>query len=183
MNSIYFYDTPVGRAAIADNGRAVIQLKFIREGWISGDRLGRSETGAADVWPAGSCGTPFIICETPLIKEAARQLYEYLDGNRKVFDIPLELEGTPFQKAVWQALLEIPYGETRSYGEIAERIGNPKAARAVGMANNRNHVAVFVPCHRVIGADGRLVGYASGIDIKKKLLDLEKLYTTKKPSL
>ncbi|HEY8349152.1 MAG TPA: methylated-DNA--[protein]-cysteine S-methyltransferase [Clostridia bacterium] len=179
MNSIYFYDTPVGRAAIADNGRAVIRLKFIRENGISRDRPARNETGAADVFLAGNGEKPFVIYETPLIKEASRQLNEYLDGNRKVFDIPLVLEGTPFQKAVWQALLEIPYGETRSYGEIAERIGNPKAARAVGMANNRNRIAVFVPCHRVIGADGRLVGYAGGVDIKKKLLDLEKLHTVK----
>ncbi|HPZ04773.1 MAG: methylated-DNA--[protein]-cysteine S-methyltransferase [Bacillota bacterium] len=123
----------------------------------------------------------FIVSETPLIREAAKQLEEYFVGKRKIFDIPLGPEGTPFQRAVWEALLEIPYGETRSYGDIAARIGNPKAARAVGMANNRNPIAVFVPCHRVIGASGKLVGYAGGVDVKKKLLELEKLNAAKHP--
>ena len=114
------------------------------------------------------------ICqETALIKEANRQLDEYLKGERKTFRLPLNPKGTDFQKRVWKALCEIPYGETRSYKQISEAIGNPKAVRAVGMANNRNPLLIVVPCHRVIGANGKLVGYAAGIDKKEFLLRLE----------
>ncbi len=102
------------------------------------------------------------------------QVDEYLQGKRKNFDIRFRLEGTEFQKEVWNALLEIPYGETRSYKQIAEAIGNPKAVRAVGMANNRNPILLIVPCHRVIGADGSLTGYAGGLEMKQYLLDLER---------
>lgn len=112
--------------------------------------------------------------ETPLIQEANRQINEYLRGERKTFDLPFRMQGTAFQKQVWEALLRIPYGETRSYKQIAEAIGNPKAVRAVGMANNRNPLLIVVPCHRVIGADGKLVGYGAGIEKKKFLLRLEK---------
>jgi methylated-DNA-[protein]-cysteine S-methyltransferase len=112
--------------------------------------------------------------ETPLIKEAYRQLSEYLKGERKGFDLPLLIKGTTFQQQVWKALLEIPYGETRSYKQIAMAIGNPKAVRAVGMANNRNPLLIVVPCHRVIGAKGKLVGYGAGIEKKEFLLRLEK---------
>ena len=119
------------------------------------------------------------ICrETALIKEAHRQLCEYLKGEGKEFDLPLNPKGTDFQKRVWKALCEIPYGETRSYKQIAETIGNPKAVRAVGMANHRNPLLIVVPCHRVIGADGKLVGYAAGIDKKVFLLRLEAKYPT-----
>ncbi len=111
--------------------------------------------------------------ETPLIQEAFRQLSEYLKGERKTFDLPLNPKGTEFQKRVWNALCEIPYGETRSYKQIAEAIGNPKAVRAVGMANNRNPITIVVPCHRVIGADGKLVGYGGGLEMKEFLLRLE----------
>ena len=112
--------------------------------------------------------------ETTLIKEAYLQLTEYLKGERKIFDLPLKPHGTEFQKRVWKALCEIPYGETRCYKQIAEAIGNPKAVRAVGMANNRNPLLIVVPCHRVIGANGKLVGYAAGIEKKEFLLKLEK---------
>ena len=112
--------------------------------------------------------------ETPLINEAYRQLSEYLLGERKRFDLPLNPQGTVFQQQVWKALCDIPYGETRSYKQIAEAIGNPKAVRAVGMANNRNPLLIVVPCHRVIGANGKLVGYGAGIDKKEFLLKLEK---------
>lgn len=112
--------------------------------------------------------------ETPLIQEANRQINEYLRGERKTFDLPFRMQGTAFQKQVWEALLRIPYGETRSYKQIAEAIGNPKAVRAVGMANNRNPLLIVVPCHRVIGADGKLVGYGAGIEKKEFLLRLEK---------
>ena len=112
--------------------------------------------------------------ETPLIKEAYRQLSEYLIGERKSFDLPFNPRGTEFQRQVWKALFDIPYGETRSYKQIAEAIGNPKAVRAVGMANNRNPLLIVIPCHRVIGANGKLVGYAAGIEMKEYLLKLEK---------
>jgi methylated-DNA-[protein]-cysteine S-methyltransferase len=117
-----------------------------------------------------------IIQETNLLKEAHRQFSEYLEGERKVFDLPFKMQGTEFQKRVWKALCEISYGETRSYKQIAETIGNPKAVRAVGMANHRNPLLIVVPCHRVIGADGKLVGYAAGIDKKVFLLQLEAKY-------
>lgn len=112
--------------------------------------------------------------ETPLIKRAMTQILEYLEGKRKTFDFPIAWQGTPFQIKVWEALRNIPYGETRSYGQIAAAIGNPKASRAVGMANNRNPLLIVVPCHRVVGADGSLVGYAAGLSIKKHLLELER---------
>jgi methylated-DNA-[protein]-cysteine S-methyltransferase len=111
--------------------------------------------------------------ETELLRNAARQLREYLAGKRRIFELPLAPEGTPFQRSVWDGLLAIPYGETRSYGEIARSVGNPRACRAVGMANNRNPIPVFIPCHRVVGSDGSLVGYGGGLDIKERLLRLE----------
>lgn len=112
--------------------------------------------------------------ETPLLKEAYTQLQEYFQGKRKEFQLPLEPKGTEFQRKVWKALESIPYGQTKSYGEIARMIGNEKASRAVGMANNKNPLSIFIPCHRVIGADGKLVGYGGGLDKKIYLLDLEK---------
>lgn len=112
-----------------------------------------------------------------LVKEACRQLTEYFAGKRTAFDIPLHEKGTAFQKQVWQALREIPYGETRSYGQIAERIGNPKASRAVGMANHHNPILIITPCHRVIGADGRLTGFGSGLPAKQALLEIEGIHS------
>ncbi len=112
--------------------------------------------------------------DTKLLLEAKKQLEEYFEGKRKVFDLPLEQKGTEFQKKVWNALKEIPYGETRTYKEVAKMLGNEKASRAVGMANNKNNIPIIVPCHRVIGSNGKLVGYALGLDMKKYLLDLEK---------
>ena len=112
--------------------------------------------------------------ETKEIKKAYIELKEYFEGGRKVFDIPIKLNGTDFQKKVWEELLKIPYGETKSYLDIAKSIGNPKACRAVGMANNKNKIIIIVPCHRVIGSNKKLVGYAGGLDVKEKLLNLEK---------
>lgn len=106
------------------------------------------------------------------------QLDEYFAGERTVFDVPVELHGTPFQRQVWRALCDIPYGRTISYGELARRIDNPSAVRAVGLANGRNPVSVIVPCHRVIGADGSLTGYGGGVERKRRLLDLEAEATT-----
>lgn len=113
--------------------------------------------------------------ENPLLVRAKQQLKEYFSGQREVFDLPLQYCGTEFQQAVWQQLTQIPFGETRSYQEIANAIGNPKAVRAVGAANGKNPISVIVPCHRVIGASGKLTGYAGGIDRKQQLLLLEKI--------
>lgn len=112
--------------------------------------------------------------ETSLIKNTKQQLDEYFAGKRKKFDIPIKLDGTDFQIKVWKELLKIPYGETCSYLDIAKCIGNPKASRAVGMANNKNKIIIIVPCHRVIGSNKKLVGYACGLDVKEKLLELER---------
>ena len=111
---------------------------------------------------------------TPLLKEAEKQLLEYLSGNRRKFDLKLEAKGTEFQKTVWNTLQEIPYGETRSYKQVAEMLGRPEASRAVGMANSKNPILVLTPCHRIVGSDGKLTGYAGGLEIKKTLLELEK---------
>jgi methylated-DNA-[protein]-cysteine S-methyltransferase len=105
---------------------------------------------------------------------AATQLAEYFAGTRTAFDLPLAPRGTPFQERVWAALREIPYGETTSYGELAERIGSPGAARAVGLANGRNPIGIVVPCHRVVGSTGALTGYGGGIATKRRLLDAER---------
>jgi len=111
--------------------------------------------------------------ETPLIREAHRQLQKYFAGKLYEFSLPLTPKGTEFMQSVWRALRKIPYGETVSYKDVAVKIGNPKAVRAVGMANNRNPIAVVIPCHRVIGSDGQLIGYRSGLENKRKLLELE----------
>ncbi len=126
--------------------------------------------GAGDAGPLDGCEAP-----TPLLRRAVQELQAYFAGERRTFDWPLAPAGTPFQQAVWAALREIPYGETRTYGQIAARIGRPKACRAVGMANNRNPIAIIVPCHRVVGASGALVGYAAGLSVKEQLLRLEAL--------
>ena len=111
--------------------------------------------------------------ENHVLVEAGRQLLAYFAGTLREFSLPLDLQGTEFQLRVWHALLEIPYGETRSYREIARRIGAPQAVRAVGAANGANPVAIVVPCHRVVGSNGKLVGYGGGLPLKKRLLELE----------
>lgn len=113
------------------------------------------------------------VINSPVINETIKQLTEYFEGKREDFNLPLAPEGTPFQKKVWKALQEIPYGETRSYQDIAVAVGNPKGCRAVGMANNRNPIPIIIPCHRVIGKNGKMVGYGGGLDKKMKLLKLE----------
>ena len=111
---------------------------------------------------------------TALLERASRPREEYFAGKRKQFDLPLSLRGTEFQRQVWEALRDIPNGETRSYGQIAQAVGRPKAVRAVGMANHRNPISIIVPCHRVVGADGSLTGYGGGLENKKFLLALER---------
>ena len=110
---------------------------------------------------------------SPVLERAARELAEYFAGERREFTVPLAPEGTAFQKSVWEELRKIPYGETASYGDVAARLGKPGAAVAVGQANSRNPIPIFIPCHRVIGANGRMVGYTGGMHIKKALLAVE----------
>ena len=111
-----------------------------------------------------------------VLAAAERQLTQYFKGERTAFDVPIRLNGTDFQTRVWQQLLRIPYGHTRSYGELAAAIGNASASRAVGLANSKNPLSIIVPCHRVIGASGRLTGFAGGLETKAKLLDLERAH-------
>ncbi len=111
----------------------------------------------------------------PILLETQKQLNEYFSGQRQVFDLPLDFEGTEFQQKVWQALLTIPFGETRSYKQIAEQLGNVKAVRAVGAANGKNPISIIAPCHRVVGANGKVVGFAGGLENKDILLKLEAL--------
>lgn len=115
--------------------------------------------------------------ETPLTRWAAAELVEYFAGERKSFTVPLSAHGTEFQLAVWRALRDIPYGQTRTYGEIAGLVGRPKAARAVGMANHDNPLLIFTPCHRVVGKNGSLTGFACGVGVKDYLLELERLHS------
>lgn len=111
--------------------------------------------------------------QQPILKQTEAELKEYFAGERREFTVPLNMGGTPFQKQVWEALLAIPYGETRTYGQLASQLGNPKATRAVGAANGRNPVAIIAPCHRVIGFSGKLTGFAGGLEAKAHLLNLE----------
>jgi methylated-DNA-[protein]-cysteine S-methyltransferase len=152
MKNVFFYNFSLCALGIAEEDGAISEIFFAKE------------KNHADL----------IRAETPLIKRAAAQFDEYFEGKRKKFDLPLALHGTEFQVKVWKALQKIPYGKTASYADIAAEIGNPSACRAVGMANNRNPIVIVVPCHRVIGKDGGLTGYGGGLDLKKKLLDLEK---------
>jgi len=149
--SVFFYRIKGFDIVITDNGNAITGVFFDRE---------------------RSAGLKKA--ETPLIQKAAAQIKEYFAGERKIFKLPIVMRGTEFQMAVWQALQKIPYGETRTYKEIAASIGRPKAVRAVGMANNRNPISIIVPCHRVIGHDGKLVGYGGGLPLKQYLLELER---------
>ncbi|HEV2201095.1 MAG TPA: methylated-DNA--[protein]-cysteine S-methyltransferase [Bryobacteraceae bacterium] len=154
MNYTYL-DSPIGPLLIAGDAHAVMQISFPRKG-----KAVRPEPG----WTESAAGA---------VGEALRQLREYFSGRRREFDVPLEPSGTAFQKAVWRRLEEIPYGATISYGELARRVGNPKASRAVGAANGKNPLPIVVPCHRVIGANGKLVGFGGGLPIKRALLELE----------
>jgi methylated-DNA-[protein]-cysteine S-methyltransferase len=115
----------------------------------------------------------FVEQDDEILEKTRNQLDEYLDGNRKEFDIPLLMVGTDFQKSVWNALLQVPYGATSSYLQIAKAVGNEKAVRAVGSANGANPISIIIPCHRIIGSDGQLVGYGGGLSVKERLLKLE----------
>ncbi len=134
-----------------------------------------TERGLSGLYPDGHAATPEADWQrdSAPFRDVRQQLDEYFAGKRRDFDLPLDMQGTPFQLKVWEALLTIPFGETVTYGEQAQRIGQPKASRAVGMANGRNPVSIIVPCHRVIGKNGTLTGYGGGIAMKRFLLDLE----------
>ncbi len=154
MKKAVIIDTPIGVLAIAEENEKITNL------FLDAEKL-----------PA-----EIKIEETALLVRAKTQLEEYFLGKRKKFDLPINPKGTDFQQKVWKNLVKIPYGKTWTYKELAEESGNVKACRAVGGANNKNPIAIFVPCHRVIGADGKLVGYAGGLSVKQKLLELEAKY-------
>ena len=156
MHNIYFYETKIGKIGIRENGKYITDIIF-----------SKSEEKTDN------------INETELIKAAFKQIKEYLDGDRKYFDLPIELMGTEFQKKVWNELRNIPYGQTKTYKDIALAIKNEKACRAIGNANNKNPLPIIIPCHRVIGSNGKLVGYSGGLDIKEKLLNIEKIEVNK----
>lgn len=161
-----YYPCPLGLVKIGcENGKIVCV-----------HCMDTKETEVFNGQKAGAVGEQYINKPTELSDMAYEQLMEYFGGKRQLFELPLELRGTKFQTAVWRELLKIPYGETRSYKDMAEAVGNPKACRAVGMANHNNPIWIIVPCHRVVGADGSMVGYAGGVDIKRELLKLEARY-------
>lgn len=155
MNYCYV-DSPIGTLLISGTERVVCSISFPK-----GGKPRKPESG----WTGSDAGA---------LGEAARQLREYFEGRRTAFELPLDPAGTAFQKAVWMLLREIPYGETISYGELARRTGNPKASRAVGAANGANPLPIVVPCHRVIGANGKLTGFGGGLPVKEALLELER---------
>jgi len=156
MESIYFTRTasPVGPLLLALSARGLLKLEFDH---------GQPAEGDHQTWQESADALTPWLCE----------LNEYFASYRQNFSLPLDLRGTDFQLQCWRALLDIPYGETRTYRDIAQAIAHPHAFRAVGMSNNRNPIAIVVPCHRVIASDGSLCGYGGGLDIKRKLLDLE----------
>ena len=153
------FTSPFDQVFLAVNDRgAIVHLSFLNhrqpESLVAG-------LGEPLRWDAERC------------RPAVTQLEEYFQGRRRTFDLPIQAEGTPFQRKVWKELQKIPYGETASYGEIAQRLGNPAAVRAVGRANGTNPVSLIIPCHRVIGANGTLTGYGGGLEVKRGLLQLE----------
>jgi methylated-DNA-[protein]-cysteine S-methyltransferase len=150
-----YTESPIGPLLIAGDSEAVRFIGFPKNG-----KPQRPDAG----WTESMSGP---------LGEAVRQLREYFAGRRTEFDLPLALEGTDFQRKVWRKLQEIPYGETISYGELAKRVGNPKASRAVGSANGKNRIPIVIPCHRVIAGDGGLGGFGGGLTVKEKLLALE----------
>ena len=141
-------------------------------------RLEETDGFVTGLWfCAGQPTPPPTDCPSPLLAEAARQLQEYFAGRRAEFELPLRADGTDFQKAVWAVMDQIPYGQTRTYGQLAAALGKPGAARAVGGACHNNPIGIFQPCHRVVGANGHLTGFAGGLEVKQQLLALESKHT------
>ena len=164
MNLIAYlrHDSPLGPLLIAASERGLRALYMHEQRHV-----------ADQPHPQWRPATAASAVQSAILEGATRQLDEYFAGRRTDFDLPVDLDGSDFQRVVWRGLCTIPYGETVSYGELARRIGNPKAMRAVGLANGRNPVSIVVPCHRVIGADGSMTGYGGGIERKVFLLALE----------
>jgi len=166
MKNIFYYQTDIGRIGIAEEDNQITNLFFENDS-CPDVRTGSNEDVASK---------DYYLNETDILKEASSQLYEYLLGKRQTFYLPLAPMGTVFMKNVWSCLGDISYGKTKSYKEIAQAVGNAKACRAVGHANNKNPIPIFIPCHRVIGANGKLIGYRGGLQTKIQLLELEKQY-------
>jgi methylated-DNA-[protein]-cysteine S-methyltransferase len=158
MNRFTYLESPIGPLLLCSDGAALTGL------YMDSPSLPPLDVGE---WTEDASAGP--------LPEAVRQLREYFAGTKREFDLPLRLQGTAFQQRVWHSLTEIRYGETWSYGQLAKRIGNPNASRAVGLANGRNPISILVPCHRVIGADGSLTGYGGGLERKRWLLAHEGL--------
>jgi O-6-methylguanine DNA methyltransferase len=159
--------SPVGPLFLAASPSGLVALEFDRR--LPGQQTIRPNPRDLR---AEKHGIQFDESES-VLRPYARELEEYFAGSRREFTFALDMRGTDFQKACWRALVAIPYGETRSYADIAQSVGSAKAFRAVGMANNRNPIAIVVPCHRVIASNGTLCGYGGGLDVKRKLLELE----------
>jgi O-6-methylguanine DNA methyltransferase len=160
-------DSPIGPLFLAASAEGLVALEF--DARLPGQQSIRPNPRDLREEKSG-----LKFAESPdALRPYVNELEEYFAGQRREFTFPLDLRGTDFQKACWQALRAIPYGETRTYADIAHAVGKPKAFRAVGMANNRNPIAIVVPCHRVIASDGTLCGYGGGLDVKRKLLELE----------
>ncbi len=155
MENYFIYNTVIGDLRVESNGKEITKIAFHKDNFINLNTHSK------------------ILKKDRVIDLACKELDEYFKGKRKEFSFPMLPEGTDFQKKVWNALREIPYGEKRTYKDIAIVIGNEKACRAVGLANNKNPLPIVVPCHRVIGSSGKLVGYAGGLNIKEKLLKIE----------
>ena len=156
--------TPIGELTLLSDGEALTGLRFAGQSGFAE----QSRTVGTDVLPSDATGDP-----PEVLRKAATQLKEYLRGSRNTFDVPLAANGTAFQQRVWEALAAIPFGETRTYGQIASAVGNRQAVRAVGGANNANPIPIFIPCHRVVGSNGKLTGYSGGLTVKEWLLHLE----------
>lgn len=166
--SIYYssFQTPIGALTLVGHDEGLLNIEFGQ---------GETEIQRIKVWLRRQrLDAEKLIQRDEALSQVQTQLTEYFLGNRSLFTLPLDMRGTPFQKKVWEALLTIPYGETRTYKEIALQIGMPKAVRAIGQANHENPIPIIVPCHRVIGSNGELIGYGGGLSIKEKLLELER---------
>jgi len=154
VNQVYYtYETMFGKMVVVSDGSAINAVFIENFKECDGKKAANAVTD-----------------------KTAKQLDEYFSGKRKKFDLPLRPKGTAFQQTVWNGLISIPYGDTKSYKQVAQLLGNPDASRAVGMANNKNPIVIIIPCHRVVGSNGSLVGYAYGLEMKKKLLELEKKF-------
>jgi O-6-methylguanine DNA methyltransferase len=165
--------SPVGPLFLAASEKGLVALEFdVRLPGQQTIRPNPRDLGSENGRRRHSKRFRFEECAAAM-RHYVRELQEYFAGQRRQFDFPLDLRGTDFQLACWRALLEIPYGETRTYSDIARAVGKPQAFRAVGTANNRNPVAIVVPCHRVIASDGTLCGYGGGLEVKRRLLELE----------